>query len=126
MSPGGFAIAIARMAGEAIVAYDDAAVWATASGGRDVHGQMAIDRFAMAFGSVAGDLAPARGSNAVVIAGQIAGRILAWLQSPLFNERFHAKGRFAWRMADIPLRLAVHTDPGLLGAATAYQEHWRN
>jgi len=42
-----------------------------------------------------------------------------------FAERFRAKGRFADRMANLPVRLAIHPDPGLLGAAAAFQEHLR-
>ena len=114
--------ALARLGGAAIVPRDDAALWAAAIDGSDQYGRQALDRFAMTFGSVAGDLALAHGSNAVVITGGLSNRIRDRLEGPLFNARFRAKGRFAHRMADIPIRLAVHADPGLLGAAAAYQE----
>lgn len=117
--------AVARLAGAAIVPRDDAALWAGSIDGSDHYGRQALDRFVMSFGSVAGDLALAHGSNAVVVTGGLSNRIRDRLAGPLFNDRFRAKGRFARRMADIPIRLAVHPDPGLLGAAAAYQEEHR-
>ena len=117
--------AVARLGGAAIVPRGDAALWAGAIDGSDQYARQALDRLVMAFGSIAGDLALAHGSNAVVVTGGLANRIRGRLEGPLFNDRFRAKGRFAPRMADIPIRLSVHPDPGLLGAAAAYQEERR-
>ncbi|MDB5687499.1 MAG: glucokinase [Rhizorhabdus sp.] len=114
--------AIAAYAGEAIVPLDDATLWQAATDGSNRLAASALDRFAMAFGSIVGDLALAHGANAVVITGGLANRIRDRLAGPLFNERFRAKGRFTARMGDFPIRLAVHPDPGLLGAVAAYQE----
>jgi glucokinase len=113
---------LAAAAGQAIVPLDDAALWQVAIDGSDTLAAQALDRFVMALGSIAGDLALAHGANAVAITGGLANRIRDRLAGPLFHDRFRAKGRFARRMADIPVRLARHPEPGLLGAAAAYQE----
>ncbi|OHT19602.1 MULTISPECIES: glucokinase [Edaphosphingomonas] len=113
---------LAFVGAHSIVPGDDATLWAAAIEGTDKLAAQALDHFIMAFGSVAGDLALAHGANAVVVTGGLANRIRDRLAGPLFNDRFRAKGRFAQRMAEFPIRLAVHPDPGLLGAAAAYQE----
>lgn len=115
--------ALAAAAGEAIVPLDDADLWEAAIDGSHPLASSALDRFVMAFGAVTGDLALAHGAHAVVVTGGLANRIRDRLAGPLFNERFRSKGRFAHRMADFPIRLAIHPDPGLLGAAAAFQEH---
>lgn len=116
---------LAMVGGTAIVPRDDAALWAAAIDGADPLAAQALDRFAMAFGAVAGDLALAHGANAVVVTGGLANRIEARLRSPLFHDRFRAKGRFEARMGRFPIRLARHPQAGLLGAAAAYQEEER-
>ena len=113
---------IAAIAGAAIVPMDDAALWQVAIDGSDMLAAQALDRLVMALGSIAGDLALAHGANAVAVTGGLANRIRDRLAGPLFHDRFRAKGRFTRRMADIPIRLAKHPEPGLLGAAAAYQE----
>ena len=100
---------------------DDAAVWEAALSGRDPAALDALDRLVKAFGSAAGDLALAHGSNAVVISSGLSRRIADRLASPLFRGRFIAKGRYRARMESIPVRLALHEEPGLLGAAVAFQ-----
>lgn len=117
---------LALLASQPIVPMDDATVWAAAIEGSDRISAQALDRFVMAFGAVAGDLALAHGANAVVITGGLANRIEAKLKGPLFNDRFRAKGRFESRMASFPIRLARHPEAGLLGAAAAYQEEHRS
>lgn len=116
---------LAMVDGRAIVPRDDAALWQAAAGGDDPLAAQALDRFTMALGAVAGDLALAQGASAVVITGGLANRIEARLRSPLFHDRFRAKGRFEARMAQVPIRLARHDQTGLLGAAAAYQEDER-
>jgi glucokinase len=116
---------LAMIDGRAIVPRDDAALWQAATGGDDPLAAQALDRLTMALGAVAGDLALAHGANAVVITGGLANRIEARLKSPLFHDRFRAKGRFETRMAQLPVRLARHAQAGLLGAAAAYQEDGR-
>lgn len=113
---------LAMIGGTAIVPRDDPALWQAAIDGGDRLAAQALDRFTMAFGAVAGDLVLAHGANAVVITGGLSNRIEARLRSPLFHDRFRAKGRFETRMARFPIRLARHPQAGLLGAAAAYQE----
>jgi glucokinase len=115
-------MALAAAAGEAIVPIDDADLWQAAIEGSNPLASSALDRFVMAFGAIVGDLALAHGAHAVVISGGLANRIRDRRAGPLFNDRFRAKGRFARRMAEFPIRLAIHSDPGLLGAAAAFQE----
>jgi glucokinase len=74
----------------------------------------------MSFGSVLGDYALAHGAREVVIVGGLAGRIRPWLQAAPFHARFCEKGRYAQRMAGLPIRLALHEQTGLLGAAAAF------
>lgn len=116
---------LALIGNEPIIPMDDATVWAAACEARDRLSALALDRFVMAFGAVAGDLALAHGANAVVITGGLANRIEAKLKSPLFHDRFRAKGRFEARMAGFPIRLARHPEPGLLGAAAVFREEQR-
>jgi len=105
---------------------NSAALWEAACSGTDPIAAQALDRFLLAFGSAAGDLALAHGSNAVVIAGALANRILDRLRGSPFGDRFEAKGRYRRRMEGIPVKVATHPDPGLLGAAIAFQrEHLR-
>jgi glucokinase len=113
---------LALLGGRSIVPRDDAALWQAACDGSDRLAAEALDRFVMAFGAVAGDLALAQGAQGVVITGGLANRIEARLKSPLFHDRFRAKGRFEHRMASFPIRLARHEEAGLLGAAAAFQE----
>ena len=100
---------------------DDAGLWQAAIEGTDPLARSALDRFVLSFGSAAGDLALAHGAKQVVIVGGLSGRIREWLQRPSFHARFCAKGRYAARMVQFPIRLALHDQPGLLGAAAAYQ-----
>ena len=72
-------------------------------------------------GSVAGDITLAQGGFAgVVIAGGLGYRIRETLRTSGFAQRFCAKGRFESMMAGIPVKLIVHPQPGLFGAAAAF------
>lgn len=103
---------------------DAAALWTAALEARDSAAEQALELFIKSFGSAAGDLALAHGSNAVVISSGLSQRLAARLRSPLFVGRFLAKGRYRQRMERIPVRLALHPEPGLLGAAVAFErEH---
>lgn len=116
---------LAMIEGVAIVPTDDAALWQAATEGSDPLAAQALDRLVMALGAVSGDLALAHGAHSVVITGGLANRIEPRLAGPLFNDRFRAKGRFERRMAEFPIRLALHPEAGLLGAAAAFQEERR-
>ena len=112
--------ALAAIEGQAVPPRDDRALWAAALGGEDPLALAALDRFCLSFGSVAGDLALAHGAAAVVLAGGIGARVAEILPRSGFAARFAAKGRFAARMAAIPIYLVTHPQPGLFGAAAAY------
>jgi glucokinase len=100
---------------------DDITLWTAALHGDDPDAVDALERLVRAFGSATGDLALAHGSNAVVISSGLSKRMAEHLRSPLFSDRFVAKGRYRRRMESMPVRLALHDQPGLLGAAVAFQ-----
>ena len=62
----------------------------------------------------------AQGGSGVVIAGGLGYRLRHLLLQSGFAARFCAKGRFAGLMAQIPVKLITHPQPGLFGAAAAF------
>lgn len=117
--------ALAAMEGRPTSDEDDIAIWTRGQDGSDSLAAAAVDRFCMSLGSVAGDIALAQGGfGGVVIAGGLGYRIRETLLSSGFAERFKAKGRFQELMASIPVKLIIHPQPGLFGAAAAFaSEH---
>jgi len=117
---------LAALEGRAITPLDDRTIWTrgTCPEGRreDVLAAAAVDRFCLSLGSAAGDYALAHGASAVVIAGGLGLRIRDTLTASGFAERFRAKGRFENLMAGLPVKLIIHPQPGLLGAAAAFQK----
>jgi glucokinase len=105
-----------REAGE----WDEKALWTAALDGSDALASAALDRYCLCLGSIAGDLALAHGAGGVVIAGGLGLRLAAHLPGSGFAARFVAKGRFEARMAEIPVKLLTHEQPGLFGAAAAF------
>ena len=99
---------------------DDVEIWTKGMSGEDSLAAAAVDRFCLSLGSVAGDMALAHGAKGVVIAGGLGYRIRKTLLASGFAERFRAKGRFETMMAGIPVKLIVHPQPGLYGAAAAF------
>ena len=105
---------------------DDIAIWTrglqqAGMDGSDSLAAAAVERFCLSLGSVAGDIALAQGGfDGVVIAGGLGYRLRDTLLQSGFAERFCAKGRFAGLMASIPVKLIVHPQPGLFGAAAAF------
>jgi len=115
---------LAAIEGKPVHRREDKELWTAALAGEENLAVAALDRFCMALGSVAGDLALAQGASAVVIAGGVGARLADRLAGSGFASRFSAKGRFERMMADIPVKLITHPQPGLFGAAAAYaQEH---
>jgi glucokinase len=113
---------LAAIEGRAVETGDNEALWTTALAGDDSLAVAALDRFCLALGSVAGDIALVHGANAVVIAGGLGLRIAHPLPRSGFAGRFAAKGRFESRMASIPVKIITHPQPGLFGAAAAFAE----
>jgi glucokinase len=99
---------------------DDKTLWAAAMAGTDSLASAALERFCMTLGSVAGDIALVHGASGMVIAGGVGLRLRDRLPGSGFSFRFAAKGRFEARMAAMPVKLIVHPQPGLLGAAAAF------
>ncbi|MBB6503115.1 glucokinase [Sphingomonas endophytica] len=115
---------LAELEGRAYIHKDDKAIWSEALDGTDSIALAALDRFCLALGAVAGDLALAHGAKGVVIAGGLGLRIKDKLLRSGFDQRFVAKGRFQSLMSAIPVKLITHPQPGLFGAAAAFaQEH---
>lgn len=111
---------LAAMENKAVPEVDDIELWTKGMSGEDSLAAAAVDRFCLSLGSVAGDMALAQGAKGVVIAGGLGYRLRNTLLKSGFAERFRAKGRFAGMMAEIPVKLIVHPQPGLFGAAAAF------
>ena len=99
-------------------------LWEAAIGGGDPLAARALDILVRCFGAAAGDIALAQGAMGVAVTGALAGRIAHLLQSPAFEARFTAKGRYRARMQRTPVRLLTIAEPGLLGAAIAFEREW--
>ncbi len=113
--------AMATIRHERVMLMEDAELWQTAIDGSDDFARQALERFALCYGSVAGDLALAHGPHSVVLAGGLTQRMRDFLPESGFHSRFKAKGRFESLMASVPIRLAIHDEIGLFGAAAAYR-----
>ena len=96
-------------------------LWGTAIAGVDPIAEKALAILVRCFASAIGDIALAQGAMGVAITGGIANRIVHLLQAPAFEARFTAKGRYRARMLRTPVRLVTEPEPGLLGAAIAFQ-----
>lgn len=118
---------LAALEGRPVAEEDDIAIWTRGQDGSDSLAAAAVDRFCMSLGSVAGDIALAQGGfGGVVIAGGLGYRIRETLLKSGFAERFRAKGRFESLMAAIPVKLIIHPQPGLFGAAAAFKSQHLN
>lgn len=99
---------------------DDRAIWERGISRQDGLAVAAVDRFCESLGSLAGDFALAHGASAVVLAGGLGLRLREILPRSAFGDRFRFKGRYTQMMAGIPVKLIVHPQPGLFGAAAAF------
>lgn len=111
--------ALGAIGGLPLSIHDDRSLWAAALDGSDSLAAAALDRFNVCLDAVAGDLALAHGAKAMVIGGGVGLRLADYLPWSGFSSRFIAKGRFERRMAEIPVKLVTHPQPGLFGAAAA-------
>ncbi|HTG39239.1 glucokinase [Sphingomonas sp.] len=115
---------LAEIEDKSIRQIDDKTIWTLAFEGKDSLASAALDRFCLALGATAGDLALAHGPRGVVIAGGLGLRLKDHLLNSGFGQRFVSKGRFQTLMNAIPVKLITHPQPGLYGAAAAFaQEH---
>ena len=99
---------------------DDRTIWQRGIEREDSLAAAAVDRFLTSLGSLVGDYALAHGASAVVLAGGLGLRLRERLPRSAFGERFRFKGRYTQMMAGIPVKLIVHPQPGLYGAAAAF------
>lgn len=99
---------------------DDKALWQAAMAGSDTLAVEALQRFCRCFGTAAGDYALAHGAAAIVIAGGLGARLKHHLPQSDFAARLVAKGRFEALLRSLPVKLIVHPQPGLYGAAAAF------
>ena len=118
--------ALAVVEGRAASFLDERALWAAAIAREDPLAAAALDRFCLSLGSIAGDIALAQGAEAVVIGGGLGQRLAEQLPHSGFADRFVAKGRFERRMAEMPVKLVTHPQPGLFGAAAAFAAAYGN
>lgn len=100
---------------------DAGTLWEAALRGSDPLASQALDLLVSCLGSAAGDFSLAHGSTGVVLTGGLANRMAERLKSPLFRGRFVTKGRYRERMERLPVLLATIAEPGLLGAAVAFE-----
>lgn len=100
------------------------ALWEAAINGADPLAAKALAILVRCFGAAAGDIALAHGAMGVAITGALAGRIADLLKTPMFEARFTAKGRYRARMLRTPVKLLTYAEPGLLGAAIAFEREW--
>ncbi|MDQ4087057.1 MAG: glucokinase [Pseudomonadota bacterium] len=99
-------------------------LWTAALDGSHATEVQALHILVRCFGTAAGDIALAHGAMGVAITGALANRMAHLLRSPIFADRFTAKGRYRERMERVAVVLATYPEPGLLGAAVAFQrEH---
>jgi len=112
--------ALAALEDQAIQPMDDKTLCSLAMSGEDSLAAAALDRFAQALGTFAGNIALAHGAGGVVIGGGLGARLVDHLPRSGFTGRFAAKGRFETLMRSLPVKLITHPQPGLFGAAAAF------
>jgi glucokinase len=105
---------------------NEKALWKAALAGEDSLAAAALERFCLSLGAIAGDTALAQGASAVVIGGGLGLRLSNYLPRSGFASRFVAKGRFESMMSEIPVKIIIHRQPGLFGAAAAFAEKFRD
>jgi glucokinase len=99
---------------------DDRDLWLAALAGRDAVAAAALERFCLCLGAFAGNIALAHGASAMVLAGGLGQRLGKHLPASGFAERLTAKGEYRSILQQLPVKLIVHPEPGLYGAAAAF------
>jgi glucokinase len=99
---------------------EDRNLWQAALDGSDPTAAAALERFCLCLGSFAGNIALAHGASALVLAGGLGLRLREHLPSSGFAERLVAKGEYRSILEQLPVKLIVHPEPGLYGAAAAF------
>lgn len=93
-------------------------IFAKAADRSDARAAESVQMFFEMLGQVAGDFALALGAkDGIFIAGGIVRRYPDLLENSRFRTGFEAKGRHRSLMEQIPTKLILHEQPGLLGAS---------
>jgi glucokinase len=85
--------------------------------------------FVSVFGAQTGNCAlNFMSTGGIFIGGIIAAKIVAKMKDPVFLESFLDKGRMATILKDMPVKIVVNDDCGMIGAAryTLVQKAFRN
>jgi len=78
----------------------------------------AMSLFVSVYGAHAGDCALTfMSTGGIFIGGSIAAKNLAKMRDPVFMESFLDKGRMAELLKDVPVKVVLNDDAGILGAA---------
>ncbi|HST10793.1 MAG TPA: glucokinase [Terriglobales bacterium] len=88
-----------------------------------------LEIFVGIYGSQTGDCALTfMSTGGIFIGGSIAAKILPLMKAPIFMQSFLAKGRMEGLLKDIPVRIVINDNSGMLGAAryTLIQKAFRN
>jgi glucokinase len=118
----GIALIYAALGGSELA--DDRTIWERGIAREDELAGLAVDRFCGSLGSVVGDYALVHGASAVVLAGGLGLKLREILPRSPFAQAFQAKAQYREMMARMPVKLIVHPQPGLYGAAAAFHmEH---
>jgi glucokinase len=80
--------------------------------------QMALSIFVSVYGAVSGNCAlNFMSTGGIFIGGIIAAKILPKMQDPIFIQSFLDKGRMASVLQDMPVKIVLNDDSGIIGAA---------
>ena len=91
---------------------------ALAMSGEDAQCVSALETFCAFFGTVAGNLVLTYGGKGgVYIAGGIVPRLVDFLKTSAFNDRFSNKGVMSHYLEDVPVNLIAYDQVAFLGAA---------
>lgn len=116
---------LARLQGREAPPLEDKAIWQSGIAGEDDLAAEAVGHFCRQLGAVAGDVTLAQGGTGVVIAGGLGLRLKDVLPGSGFAAAFRDKGRFGAILAQMPIKLITHPQPGLFGAAAAFAKEHR-
>ncbi len=95
------------------------AISAAGLSGESALAKKAIDVFTDIYGATAGNLAlTLMATGGIYVAGGIAPKIISKLMDGSFMNAFLDKGRFRNLLSEIPVRVSLNPDVGLLGAAS--------
>ena len=97
---------------------DEVAIGKAAESGEDDFCLEVINIFFSILGSAAGNLALTLGARGgVYLAGGIVPRYITLLEKSSFRSRFEDKGRYKTYMQEIPTRVVMRLDTGIIGAS---------